>query len=375
MTAMFFYGTLRYRPLLELVLGHDGAGLTIEEAALPGHAAFWVLGESYPLIAQAEGRRAPGLRVVGLSAEDRARLDYYEGGHGYRLRPIAVELASGAQPAEVYFPPAEGPPLGAEWDLRDWQARWGDVTMLAAEDVMRHYGQMSAQAVAGRYGPIRARAASRLKARQSPPTSLRRAMQPDDVELIARRDPYAAFFAVEEYHLRHRRFDGAMGAELDRAAFITCDAATVLPYDPQRDTVLLVEQFRMGPYARGDAQCWSLEAIAGRIDAGETPEETLRREAREEAGLELGALHHCFNYYPSPGAVTEYIYTYVALADLPDSAAGLGGLMSEGEDIRAHVIAFDRLMALLDSGELENGPLITSALWLSRNRERLRAGA
>ena len=135
----------------------------------------------------------------------------------------------------------------------------------------------------------------------------------------------------------------------------------------------MIEQFRAGPYARGDANPWLIETVAGRIDGGETPEEAARREAEEEAGLTLKALIAGPRYYPSPAAKAEYIYSFVGIADLPDSAAGLGGLASEAEDIRSHVISFDRLMALVDSGEIDNAPLQLIAFWLARERPRIRA--
>ncbi|WP_212525756.1 NUDIX domain-containing protein [Actibacterium sp. MT2.3-13A] len=375
MTSLFLYGTLRYLPLLELVLGHGLEGGEITPARLAGYGVFWAGEECYPLIVERPGAAAEGLLVAGLAEADLARLDFYEGGFGYALSPVSVETAAGPRAAQVYLPPAGGPEPGAAWDLGDWAARWGALTLLAAEEVMWAHGRRPAEAVVRRFPSIRARAQSRLNARRGGPATLRRDTRPGDVEILERREPYANFFAVEDYTVRYRQFDGSMGPAIHRSAFVSCDAATVLPYDPVRDRLLLIEQFRAGPLARGDAQCWSLEAIAGRIDPGETPEETLRREALEEAGLELGALLRCHGYYPSPGAKTEYIYSYLALTDLPDSAAGLGGLMHEGEDIRVHLVSYDRALALLESGEIENAPLVLSLLWLALNRDRLRAGA
>ncbi|TXH94754.1 MAG: NUDIX domain-containing protein [Pseudorhodobacter sp.] len=213
----------------------------------------------------------------------------------------------------------------------------------------------------------RARAAAPGPARQ------RRSVAPGDVQVDSRSQPYAAFFAVEEQGLRFRRFDGTMSGRVQRAAFVSGDAVTVLPYDPLRDRVLLVEQFRFGPHVRGDTNPWQLEAIAGRIDAGETPEDAARREAQEEAGLDLqGALLPIAGYYPSPGAFAEYLYSYLALVDLPDSAAGHFGLAAEAEDIRAHLVGFDDLMALCQTGEIDNAPLLLSVLWLSGQRAALR---
>jgi ADP-ribose pyrophosphatase len=212
----------------------------------------------------------------------------------------------------------------------------------------------------------------RKRAAVATPTTLRRATMPGDVQLIGQHTPYVGFFRVGEYELRYRQFDGDMSVAVGRTAFITGDAVTVLPYDAVRDRVLLIEQFRPAPFVRGDAQCWSLEAIAGRVDAGETPEAAARREAVEEAGLVLGDLLPVAGYYPSPGAVAEYLYSYVALTDLPDGVAGVFGLDGEAEDIRGHLVTFDALMRLVDSGEINNAPLLLTVLWLARARDRLR---
>jgi nudix-type nucleoside diphosphatase (YffH/AdpP family) len=159
---------------------------------------------------------------------------------------------------------------------------------------------------------------------------------------------------------------------LTREVLVMGDAVTVLPYDPVRDRVLLIEQFRMGPFGRGDPLPWQLEAIAGRIDPGETPEDAARREAVEEAGLALGRLEKVAEYYPTPGAVTEYLYSYVALCDLPDGVAGIYGAADEGEDIRGHLLSFDRLVEVMAAGEIGNAPLLLTVLWLQRERARLR---
>ena len=212
----------------------------------------------------------------------------------------------------------------------------------------------------------------RARARQAAPTTLRRAAGPQDVQVLARHEPYAAFFAVEEHALRHRQHDGTFGPTLQRAAFVSGDAVTVLPYDPVRDRVLLIEQFRFGPHVRGDSNPWQLEVIAGRIDAGENAEAAARREAAEEAGLALDRLLQIAAYYPSPGAYAEFLYSYLAIADLPDGIEGTFGVAGEAEDIRTHLVPFDRLMALCASGEIGNAPTLLSSLWLSRERPQLR---
>lgn len=185
-------------------------------------------------------------------------------------------------------------------------------------------------------------------------------------------EPYGDYFSVESHVVRQRRHRGDWSPDLRRAVFVSGDAAVVLPWDPIRDRVLLIDQFRAGPLARGDAQPWLHETVAGRVDAGETPEQAGLREAVEEAGLGISRLIPAPHHYPSPGMIAEYLYLYVGIADLPDAAAGMGGLASEDEDIRSHVIPRAELTRMAMNGVLRNGPLLTLALWLELRAAHLR---
>lgn len=191
-------------------------------------------------------------------------------------------------------------------------------------------------------------------------------------QLIAKSEPYAAFFSVEEAELRHLRHDGGWTPALLRAVFVSGDATVVLPWDPKRDRVMLIDQFRAAPALRGDAQPWLHETIAGRVDAQETPAEAALREAVEEAGLTISRLIPGPHNYPSPGAVAEYLYLYIGIADLPDDVAGVGGLPSEHEDIRSHLVPRAELTRMALAGEIRNGPLLNLALWLELRHEALR---
>jgi nudix-type nucleoside diphosphatase (YffH/AdpP family) len=204
------------------------------------------------------------------------------------------------------------------------------------------------------------------------PTALSAAPGTDGVELAERVHPYARFFAVEEHRLRHPRFDGGMSEPVERSVFASGDAVTVLPFDPRAGTVLLIEQFRAGPWARKDPRPWCLETVAGRSDRAEPPEATARREAVEEAGLTLGRLERIAAYYPSPGIASEYIVGFVGEADLGGAGGRTHGLAEEQEDIRTLVVPLERAMAAFASGEIRNAPLIISLLWLDRHAARLR---
>ncbi|MDH3264946.1 MAG: NUDIX domain-containing protein [Paracoccaceae bacterium] len=370
--SFFFYGTLRHAPLLTTVLGRE---VETHPARLSGHAVHWAEGQAYPVIREETGAEAEGVTVEGLGPEEAARLHFYEAGFGYAAEVRPVETGSGAISAQVYLPKREIP-CGEPWSLARWAESWGAVATEAAREIMALRGERPPEAIFARYHQILVRAASRLRARTGGPATLRRRAIPEDVRLETWRQPYARFFAVEEFDLRFRRFDGSMSEVVPREVFISGDAATVLPYDPSRDRVLVIEQFRPGPFARGDGQPWLIEPVAGRVDAGETPEDAVRREALEEAGIGLGELLPIAAYYPSPAGKAEFLYSFLGLADLPDGwAATASGVADEHEDIRTHILSFDRLMQLVETGEVENGPLLISALFLARHRDRLRGAA
>lgn len=365
---LFLFGTLCHDRLRAAVLGPGVSSVT--SARLPGYSVRKVAGAAYPMLVPGDG--ADGL-LVTPDAEARARADFFELGFGYELREVSVETAAGNVPALAYFPTGDAATPDGPWRVGDWARDWAEVWIAAADEAIGYFGALSPEELARRWPMIEMRAASRVRAAQPAPRTLRSRFDTGtDVEILHARRPYSGFFTLEEHDLRFRRFDGTMSPTVTRAGFVGGDAATVLPYDPRRDAVLVVEQFRAAPYMRGDPCPWTLEPIAGRVDAGETPEDCARREAIEEAGLAFGMLHHVADYYPSPGAVTEFIHSYVGIADLNGRGGETGGVDHEDEDIRAHVIGFERLMALVASGEAGTGPLILSAYWLAANRARLR---
>ena len=374
MKSLFFYGTLRFIPLLTIVLGRAADQVDAVEARLLKHGVYWANGQAFPTICEDNGT-ATGLLVRGLSDEDIARLNFYEGGFDYALKQVEVQAEGEEVPTEVYFPTPGLWDQGAPWSLDDWVTQWGDMTLQAATEVMGYYGRFSAAEVAEMFPMVRARATARVNAVRRNHALSPSGFSGKDVTVDERVRSYVNFFALDEYDLSFRRYDGGQSDMVRRAVFVATDAVIVLPYDPVRDRVLLVEQFRPGPYARGDETPWQLEPVAGRVDAGETPEETAHREAQEEAGLALKTLHDVAHCYASPGCSTEYYNIYVGIADLPDEVAGVAGLDSEAEDIRSYIFDYETLMDMVDSMQAVNAPLVLAALWLARHREGLRNAA
>ena len=191
-----------------------------------------------------------------------------------------------------------------------------------------------------------------------------------DVEVLERITPYNGTFRIDAYRLRHRRFGGGWTEVMTRELFERGHAAVVLPYDPARDEVVLIEQFRIGAYAAGLSP-WLIEAVAGIVEPGEAPEDVVRREAIEEAGCRITALEPIAKVMPSPGGCSEVLYLYCGRLD-SEGVGGLHGLDHEHEDIRAFALPVQEALDRLARGEIVNANAVMTLQWLALNRERLR---
>ncbi len=146
---------------------------------------------------------------------------------------------------------------------------------------------------------------------------------PKGFEIIERANCFQGFYKLDKVRLRHELFAGGMGREISRELFVRHDAVCVLPYDPARDEVVLIEQFRVGALDKV-ANPWLIEMVAGLIDKDEQPEEVAHREAEEEAGLTFSALWPMTRYFPSPGGSDEYVHLFLGRC----SSEGAGGCMA-----------------------------------------------
>lgn len=191
-----------------------------------------------------------------------------------------------------------------------------------------------------------------------------------DVEIIERRQVHRGFARLDVLTLRHRLHEGGWSKSFERELYDRGHAVAVLPYDPGADHIVLVQQFRIGAYASGFPS-WQLEAIAGMLKPGETPEHVARREAREEADLTIGALEPIAHYLSSPGASSESVTLFCGRVDVR-GAGGIHGLREENEDIAIRTFAVDEIPALLSDRAAANALTVISLQWLLLNRDRLR---
>jgi ADP-ribose pyrophosphatase len=191
----------------------------------------------------------------------------------------------------------------------------------------------------------------------------------EQVEIIAEEAAFRGFFKLNRYRLRHSSFHGGWCGEIVRERIEDLAAASVLLYDPVRDQVVLVEQFRIGLHGQAESP-WSLETVSGYCDrAHESPEEVARREVVEETGCRLEALHHIGSFFVSPGMSVEQIHLYCGRVD-SSSADGVHGLEHEGEELRVVVLSRQEALAGL-FGRLRSTSVIMAMQWLEANRGAL----
>ncbi|PJI91740.1 nudix-type nucleoside diphosphatase (YffH/AdpP family) [Yoonia maricola] len=369
---LFVYGTLQSRDLMTAVSGV--APQNSVAAQLHGYGVFPVEGNVVPFIAKDDRFAAQGVVYENLDEAQIARLDLYEGAFGYLLDTVDVRTEAGMRSVSCYLPPDDVIAGGGSWSLRMWEENHLAPAILAATELFSRNPPPTPAAVRAMWPMVEARAWSKHRAKPAPATR-RYAARPADFAIEKAQPPQGGFFLFQALDLRHRQFDGSVSDTLRREAFFGIDAAIVLPYDAVRDRVLLVEQARVGPRLRHDPNPWMLEPVAGIVDARETPQEAALRECKEEAGLELARLEPAGSFYVSPGATTDYFYTYVGLCDLPDLKTYGGGLEEEAEDLRLHPMSLGEALNLADTGEIATGPALYLLYWLCRHKERLRAFA
>ena len=195
-------------------------------------------------------------------------------------------------------------------------------------------------------------------------------MDKNSVEMVEKKSVYSGYFRIDRYRLRYSLYEGGMGEEVVREVFERGRVAAVLMVDPDRDAVVLIEQFRPGPYAAGE-HAWLIETVAGIIEGQETAEEMARREAKEEANCEVTDLFPIMRFFTSPGASTESVALFCGRVD-STMAGGVHGLDEEGEDIRVMVVSVREAQSLLDEGRIVNAKTIIALQWLAANYDSVK---
>lgn len=192
-----------------------------------------------------------------------------------------------------------------------------------------------------------------------------------DVFNLTKRVLYKGFFSLLEYRFQYRKFDGSVSEFVTREILERGHAVVLLAYDVKRDEVVLIEQIRIAAIETQDTP-WMLELIAGMMDhENESCEDVARREAMEEAGIEVGRCMPITSYLASPGGLTEKLHILVGEVD-STTAKGVHGLAEENEDIKVHVVSREQAYQWVEDGLINNAASIIALQWLQLNHHRLK---
>ncbi len=192
-----------------------------------------------------------------------------------------------------------------------------------------------------------------------------------DLEIVNEELLSNQYFTLKKIHFRHKLFSGGMSDIITRELLIKGQASAVVAYDPKEDKVILVEQVRIGAYLPETGKSpWLLELIAGMVEEGEIPEEVAVRESEEEAGVKITNITHAISTWDSPGGQLERIHIFAAQVD-SNTASGIHGLPSEGEDIKVHVVSRQQAYDWVNDGTIDNCIAVQGLLWLQLNYQRL----
>jgi ADP-ribose pyrophosphatase len=160
------------------------------------------------------------------------------------------------------------------------------------------------------------------------------------------------------------RRDGSMSPVVRRLSLERGDSVAALLYKPLEARVVLVRQFRFPTWDRGPG--WIVETLAGKLEAGETPEAAVRREALEELGFRIGELESIAGFYVSPGGSSERVLLYCAEIANADRVAAGGGAADENEDIEAVELALADIPQAIADGTVCDAKTLVALLWLLR---------
>lgn len=197
-----------------------------------------------------------------------------------------------------------------------------------------------------------------------------------DFKVINREACYKGFFKMERLQISHTLFAGGWCEPVVRELIHKRHAVAALMYDPKLDSVVMVEQFRVGTMQKaseGNPQsAWTLELVAGFMEEDESIEEVIHREAEEESGCAILEMLPIYTFHASPGNSSETTSLYCCKVDA-SNAGGIFGLAHEGEDIRAHVLKLDEALVNIENGRINTVCPIIALQWLEKSRGMIKA--
>ena len=131
-------------------------------------------------------------------------------------------------------------------------------------------------------------------------------------------------------------------------------ACMVVAFVDER-TILMERQFRY-PLRRH-----FIELPAGKIDPGENPLHTAKRELKEECGYEAAEWRHLATLHPCIGYADEHIELYLARG-----LTYVGRALDEGEFLEVFPLAIDEALEWVRQGRITEAKAVTGLLWADK---------
>ena len=180
-------------------------------------------------------------------------------------------------------------------------------------------------------------------------------------KIINKKNLYSGFFSLNKYEFIHEKHNGEWTNTVEREVFSGAHVSTLLPYDPIKKEIILIQQFRAGVLSRYD-ESYLLEIVAGIVDEGENPEQTAIRECFEETGCEVKQIHPVQSYFPAPGSSESYYHLYLGEIQAFDGER-IKGLEKENEDILVKSFKIEEVKQMLKEKKIMNGLTLVALQW------------
>jgi nudix-type nucleoside diphosphatase (YffH/AdpP family) len=171
---------------------------------------------------------------------------------------------------------------------------------------------------------------------------------------------YDGHYQMKQAEIVHDTFNGGE-VKVNRLCFERGDAVAIVLFEKDTNTLLFTNQFRYPTVKEGDG--WLLEITAGSLDKGDTPEERIRAEVKEEVGYELHDIQLIYTFFVSPGGTSEQTYLYFAEVQSSDKVSRGGGVEEEQEDIQLLKISVEEAKRLLAEQKIRDAKTIIGLQW------------
>ncbi len=184
-------------------------------------------------------------------------------------------------------------------------------------------------------------------------------------KIVSKKNLYDGFFKMNEIILKYKKYDGTWTDKIRRELFGGAQVSAVLPYDPIKKEIVLIQQFRPGTISK-DFDNYLNEIVAGIIDNGEKPEDAAKRECFEETGCIVKKLIPIQGYFPAPGSSESFYHLFLGEIETFRGTRILG-LENENEDIKVQSFKTAEIREKMQNGEILNGLTLIALQWFFLN--------